>query len=178
MKRYEEEKKEIKGYNYPEKTLRLLSSLISLDDYPAHMKARDRLVKQGESILPVMHKLTESRSDIIRREAAKILKLLAHRSSIPVAIKLLEDRESDNRWIAAEILIATGRASLKPLLRELVENGASSFLRHGAHHVLSELVTADDPEELKEFLHVSLIGNELPDVIPVKAAQILHKKLI
>jgi HEAT repeat protein len=178
MKKYEEEKREIMGYGYPEKTLQLLTSLVSLDNYPAHMKARDKLVKQGESILPVMHKLIESPSDIIRREAAKILKIIAHRSSIPVAIKLLEDRESENRWIAAEILIATGRSSIKPLLRELIENGASSFLRHGAHHVLSELVAADDPEELKEFLNESLIGNELPDVIPVKAANILHKKLI
>lgn len=178
MKRYTEEKIELKEYGFPGRTQKLLTSLISLDNYPAHMKARDKLVKQGESILPVMHKLTESRSDIIRREAAKILKLLAHRSSIPVAIKLLEDRESENRWIAAEILIATGRASVKPLLRELVENGASSFLRHGAHHVLSELVKADDPEELKEFLHKSLIGNELPDAVPVKAARILNKNLV
>jgi HEAT repeat protein len=178
MKNHAEELKELKKLGISGKKLKLLTDLISTDNYMIHGKAKEKLLKKGEDILPLMHKLSGSRSDLLRREAAKILKLLPDESSIPFAIILLEDRVSEIRWIAAEILISVGRSSIRPLLRELVKNGASFFLRHGAHHVLSELLVEEDPEELKNLLHVSLSGNELPGRVPVKAAQILKKHLV
>lgn len=178
MNKYEDEKKVLKELGFSGKKLKLLTGLISMDNYETHKKAKNKILKEGEAMVPLMQQLAGSRSDLIRREAAKILKLIPRRSSIPVAIEMLGDRVSEIRWIGAEILIATGRGSIKPLLQELVNNGTSFYLRHGAHHVLSELIMEDDPQELKDFLHVTLSGDELPDVIPVKAEQLLKKHLV
>ena len=175
MKAMTEEKKELKYFGFPLKILKRLYSLIELDNYKEHIKAKQYFVKEGENILPVMHKLLKSHSRIIRKESIKVVELIAHKSSIPIAIDMLRDRETDIRWIAAETLIRIGRDSINPLLEALVANGTSYYLRQGAHHVLAELVNEKDPKELKQLVHVLRHGNEVPERIPVKAAHVLDK---
>ena len=68
-------------------------------------------------------------------EAAKIIELIANRTSIPVLIDLLEDTEFDIRWIAAEGLIKIGRRTIRPLLRSVRDGKNSILLNEGAHHV-------------------------------------------
>jgi len=177
MKHFSEEKKELTRYGFPEEVLPLLKDLLSPRNYTLHMHARKALVERGESILPVMHRLAESPSGIIRREAALILKQIAHPDSIPVAIRLLEDEVGDIRWIAAEILIAVGRISFRPLLSQLVERKVSHYLREGVHHVLYELIREDDPDELKDFYH-SVLKEVNRSIVVVKAAGILKHEVI
>jgi hypothetical protein len=178
VRTYAREKKELREYGFPDRVLTSLNDLMTLNNYHVHMKARKDLVKQGERILPVMYRLMKSDSVVIREQAAKIMKLIRHRSSIPVAIEMMEDSWGEIRWIAAETLIRIGRDSIRPLLKALVENGTSYYLREGAHHVLSELVTEEDPEELLYLLHVSLKGMDLPETVPVRAEKILNDKLV
>jgi len=166
---------ELRKFGFPHRILTRLFSLIDVNNYKKHIEVKENFVKEGEKILPVMHKLMKSNYKTTRKEAIKVVEMIAHKSSIQGAIDMLEDRESEIRWIAAEALIRIGRYSIKPLLEALVANGMSYYLRKGAHHVLSELVNKKDSRELKQFIHIIGLGSEAPEIIPLKAAKILEK---
>ncbi len=175
MNSMQDKKNELKQFGFPQQILSRLYRLIDKNNYKHHVVARENFVKENKKILPVMHKLIKSDYKIIRKEAIKIIELIAHKSSIPEAINMLEDMESEIRWIAAETLIRIGRDSIKPLLDALVANGVSYYLRQGAHHVLSELVNEDDPDELKQLVHDIKYSIKNSEVIPNKAAHVLDK---
>ncbi len=171
-----DEKKELKEQGFPQKTLFQLYRLIDVSDYHKHFKAKENFIKQGKAILPVMHKLMTSKYRVIRKEAIKIVRQIAHKSSIPAAIRMLNDPESEIRWIAAEALINMGRISIKPVLEALIFSGKSYFLRQGAHHVLAALIQDEDPKELKQLIKAIRHDSEAPEKIPVKAAIVLEKE--
>ena len=171
-----DEKIELQEKGFPQKILGQLYRLIDIGDYHKHHKAKEDFIEQGETILPLMHKLTVLKHKTIRKEAIKIIRRIAHRSSIPVAIRMLEDPENDIRWIAAEALINIGRISIKPVLEALVNNGESYFLRQGAHHILKALIKKEDPKELKQLIKLLRHGTEIPEGVPVKAAMALEKE--
>jgi len=174
MNRYKEELAELKSYGFDRHTTIQLEKLVQLDNYHEHITAKHILEKKGDAILPVLHTLTESKSAVIRKEAAKIIKYLGDLTSIPVAIKLLDDTDGDIRWIAAEALIYIGRACIRPILKALLENQHAYFLRVGAHHVFSELIRVRDPKELLELQEI-LLNGELQELIPVKIQKILKQ---
>lgn len=174
MNRYKEELSELKDFGFDHQTTLLLDSLVSLDNYHQHITAKHALENKGDEILPVMHALTDSRSALIRKEAAKIIKYVGDLTSIPVAIKLLDDKDGDIRWIAAEALIYIGRACIRPLLKALLDNQHAFFMREGAHHVFSELIRVRDPIELLELQQL-LLNGEYQEQIPVKIRQILNR---
>ena len=167
------EQKEIRGYNFPQRVAKRLFRLVETDNYREHVKVKKELVKEGEHILPFLHKLLSSDSRIIRKEVMKVIQLIAYKSSIPYAIDMLEDQVSEIRWIAAVTLIRIGRESIRPMLEALINDSKSYFLRQGAHHVLSELVFEDDPKELKQLVKLTKHNREAPEVVPVKAADAL-----
>jgi HEAT repeat protein len=172
------EKKELRKFGFSRGILSRLYTLIDLKKYNEHIKTRKDFIKEGDKILPVMHKLMKSDYKRIRKQAIKIVESIAHKSSIPVAINMLEDEESEIRWIAAEALIRIGRDSVKPLLEALVKNGSESYyLRLGAHHVLSELVNDKDSKELKEFVNILSHRGEIPEIIPARALKIVNMGL-
>jgi hypothetical protein len=157
MNRYTEEKNELKTYGFDEHTLERLNRLVSLNNYHKHIEAKNELVKMGKRILPVMNTLIKSELTVLRREAIKIIMLIANRSSIPMAIRML---------------IKIGRVSIRPLLKALIDDSHSYYLRKGAHHVLSELIRDYDAKEFKELLH--MLDGELLEIIPVKTLWILN----
>ena len=171
-----DEKYELQEQGFPRKTLLQLYALIDIGDYHKHFKAKEFFIEQGVTILPVMHKLMTSEYRVIRKEAIKIVRGIANKSSIPYAIRMLEDPESDIRWIAAEALIKIGRISIKPVLKALVLKGESYYLRQGAHHVLRALIKKEDAKELKQLIKVIRHGTDIPDTIPVKASLALEKE--
>jgi hypothetical protein len=175
MSLIENKRNELRNFGFPQRILTRLFRFINVRNYKVHIKVKEDFVKQGEKILPVMYKLLKSDYKTTRREAMKVVELIAHKSSVPVAIDMLEDRESEIRWIAAETLIRIGRYSIKPILEALVANGMSYYVRKGAHHVLSELVNQKDPKELKQLVHIIGLGSEAPEIIPMKAVKILDK---
>ena len=171
-----DEKYELQEQGFPRDTLSQLDRLLDLRDYHKHIEAKEDFIERGASILPVMHKLLMSKHWVIRKEAIKIIREIAHKSSIPAAISMLEDPESDIRWIAAEALINMGRISIKPVLEALVLDSESYYLRQGAHHVLKALINKDDAKELKQLLRVIRHNAKIPETIPVKAALALEKE--
>ncbi len=175
MNTIENEKEELRKYGFTKKVLLSLYELVDAENYRQHVKARKELVEQGEKILPVMYRLLKSEYHDIRREAIKVVQLIAHKSSIPVIIEMLEDSESDVRWIAAEALIRIGRKSIEPLLEALVADGKSAYLRQGAHHVLSKLANKKDSDKMRQLIHILGSGKEVPERIPVYAANTLKQ---
>jgi HEAT repeat protein len=173
MNSREEEKNELRQYGFPEEVLQQLYELTDVDDYDLHLKARRRFADGGEAVLPVMHKLLHSDQKVIRKQAVKVVELIAHQSSIDELLAMLEDDVSGIRWIAAEALIKIGRSSLRPLLKTLARRADSYNFRLGAHHVLAKLVHEDDPEELKHVKHLTRSGGDTPEIIPVHAARAL-----
>jgi len=177
MNKYSDERKEVGTYGFKDQTTDLLKRLVSLDNYHKHIDAKQKLEKQGKKILPVLYVLTHSKSDVIRKEAVKIIKVVGDRTSIPVAIKLLEDNDGDIRWIAAESLIHIGRQSIRPLLQAIYNNPEAYYLREGAHHVMAALIRDRDAKELKE-LHRSLLNGELLASMPLRISNILNNPKI
>ncbi len=178
MNKITSEKRELELCGIPQKTSKRLLGLISMKNYNQNIRSKNELIKEGEKILPVIHALTKSDYKSIRKEAIKVVKQLAHESSIPVAIALLEDRENDIRRIAAETLIRIGRSSINPLLEALVDNGISYYLRQGVHHVLSELICENDRKELKQLVNIIGRSKSIPERITVKAADNVNERLL
>jgi HEAT repeat protein len=175
MNAREEEKNELRQYGFPEDVLQQLYELTDVNDYDRHLDARHRFVDSGEAALPVMHKLLHSNQKVIRKQAVKVVELIAHHSSIGELLAMLEDDASGIRWIAGETLIKIGRPSLRPLLETLIKRADSYNFRLGAHHVLAKLVKDNDPEELQNIEEMTRSGGDTPETLPVHAARALQQ---
>jgi HEAT repeat protein len=124
----------------------------------------------GKTIIPQLHRLLDSDNGLLRMEAAKIVELIADRSSIQFLINLLDDKEFEIRWIAAEGLIKIGRRTILPLLRS-IRDGESSFLHNkGAHHVLLSLLNKSEKNKLTSLLQSLDNAQELGETAPVEAS--------
>ena len=74
-------------------------------------------------------------------------------AAIPDLIEALQDEVFDIRWLAAEALIAIGKESIEPLLRAVINQSNESFLREGAHHVITYIMSSISiTDELTEIL--------------------------
>ncbi len=154
-----------------------LSLLIkeSVDDknYTRKIDAGKTLEKMGKTIIPEMHKLLSSKNDLLRKRAARVVKLIADRSSVPFLIRLLNDAEFDIRWIAAVGLIRIGRRSIVPLLKSIRDGESSYFLNQGAHHVLDSLLYKKEKEGMNQLLLSLENYRELGETAPTEAAAAL-----
>lgn len=136
----------------PDNLIKLIKMSLEAKNFTKKINARSSLIKLGKTIIPQMHKLTESENVMLRMEAAKIVELIADKRSIPVLINLLDDEEFEIRWIAAEGLIKIGRRSIRPLLNS-VSDGKCSFLQSkGVHHVLENLLYQSEKKKLMSLL--------------------------
>ncbi len=102
-------------------------------------RARRTLVARGLEAIPSLLIALRDRTAQTRWEAAKALVSIPHADAAPALVEALEDKNGDVRWVAAEALIALGEAAVPPLLRALVANSGSVWLREGAHHVFHDL---------------------------------------
>jgi hypothetical protein len=157
----------------PVRVVQLIKASLDTTNVAKKLISRKTLVRLGKSILPQMYILLESEELPLRMEAAKIIELVANRTSIPVLIGLLEDTEFDIRWIAAEGLIKIGRRTIRPVLRAVRDGENSIFLNEGAHHVLNSLL--NDKEKKKEMSLLQSLENihSLGLTAPVEAAKSL-----
>jgi len=157
--------------DFPESLGKLIKTSLNSKNYRKRIDARSALVKMGKTIIPQMHKLLESESNLLRRRAVKIIALIADRRSIPVLINLLGDNNFEIRWIAAEGLIRIGRYSILPLL-ESVRDGDSSFIHNkGVHHVLLGLLNEKEKENLLSLFHSLDDYHELGETAPIEASK-------
>jgi HEAT repeat protein len=165
--------------DFPENVGKLIKESLDSKDYRKKINARRTLVKMGKKILPHMYSLLDSENNLLRMEAAKIVELIAERSSIPILINYLDDKEFEVRWMAAEGLIRIGRTSILPLLKS-IRDGKSSFIHNkGAHHILLSLLSDKEKEKVKPLIRSLDDYHELGETAPVEASNaiiILYRK--
>ncbi len=150
-----------------------IMDLLQDKNYRKRVTARKKLVSMGKMVLPEMVFLLASKNNSLRKEAAKVIELIADKKSIPVFIKLLDDTDSSVRWIGAEGLIRIGRDSIIPLLKFIRDKKSSYFQKQGAHHVFTSLFDTKEKNELKQLLN-SLAGHhELSETSVLEASKAL-----
>ena len=155
----------------------LIADLLDETDYRKKHNARKTLVKMGKKIIPDFHVLLKSKDDLTRREAAKVVQLVADLRSIPILISLLDDNEFDIRWIASEGLIRIGRKSIIPLLEAICVGKSSLFLDRRAHQILCSLLYENEKEQLKPLLLSLDNYHELGEIAPAEASKVLKAKI-
>jgi HEAT repeat protein len=101
------------------------------------------------------------------------LSQIADPRAAPALVRALEDKEFSVRWLAAQGLLAMGRNGLEPLLRELVRQSHSVWLRMGAHYVVRQL-SARDLKEVLQPLLAALDGLEPALEVPMAARAALE----
>jgi HEAT repeat protein len=156
--------------DFPDNVTLLIKELLDTKNSGKKLQARTHLIGMGKTIIPQLHRLLDSDNGLLRMEAAKIVELIADRSSIQFLINLLDDKEFEIRWIAAEGLIKIGRRTILPLLRS-IRDGESSFLHNkGAHHVLLSLLNKNEKNKLTSLLQSLDNAQELGETAPVEAS--------
>jgi HEAT repeat protein len=154
---------------FTDRVAALIPDLLDKKDFQKKINARRDLVLMGKSILPDIYMLLNSNNMSIKREAAKIIQLISDKDSIPILIRLLEIEDGTLRWIAAKGLIRIGRESIVPLLETIIETGNNYYLKLGTHHVLSELLTEEEKNEMKALLLSLKNHNNVAIAAPVEA---------
>jgi HEAT repeat protein len=150
----------------------LISDLASASGQ-ARTASRQALVSIGSPAVPFLIDATADPSEQVRWEAAMALSQIADPRAAPALVRALEDSEFSVRWLAAEGLLAMGRNGLEPLLRELVRQSDSVWLRMGAHYVVRQLSGRDLKEVLQPLL-AALDGLEPALEVPMAAAAALE----
>ena len=155
---------------FPARLVKIISEAIDESNIIRKIDARKHLVRMGKTIVPLLNKLLSSGNIVLRKEAAKIVSLIADRRSIPFLIELLNDKEFDIRWIAADGLIKIGRHSILPLLKSIRDGKSSLLLNEGAHHVLIELLKEDEKQRLESLLQSLDNHHTVGETSPTEAA--------
>ncbi len=116
----------------------LLADLTCPDGFNRLM-ARRGLVHIGKPAVPFLTRSLEDKEPLRRWEAAKTLSEIGDAQATDALIKALTDKVFDVRWLAAEGLCTIGVTALPALLKAVIKNPESIWLREGAHHILHEL---------------------------------------
>lgn len=155
---------------FPARLVKIVSESIDESNIIRKVDARKHLVSMGETVVPILKKLLYSGNVVLRKEAAKILSLIAYHRTVPLLIELLNDTEFEIRWIAAEGLIKIGRHSISPLLKSIRDGKSSLMLNEGAHHVLVKLLTEDEKQRLESLLQSLDNYHAVGETAPTEAA--------
>jgi HEAT repeat protein len=83
--------------DFPDNLARLIKGSLDNKNSGKKLTARSTLVRMGKTIIPQMHKLSDSKNGLLRMEAVKIVELIADRRSISLLINLLDDKEFEIR---------------------------------------------------------------------------------
>jgi len=157
----------------------LITKLDNADGF-VRENARSALISIGKEAVPSLMIVLKSKNLRIRWEAAKTLGAIADPAAIPSLIEALQDEVFDIRWLAAEALIANGRESIEPLLHAITNQSNESFLREGAHHVITYIMPSIPiTDELTEILKPlkSALDRGAPRVMGTAVAEVALAKL-
>ncbi len=143
-------------------------------DFFIRGRARGQLLKLGTEAIDDLAAALDCISDeLLRWEVVKILAQLHSPGTIPTLITTLEDQNFSIRWMAARGLIEAGEIAVKPVLKRLIENPDSAFLREGAHHFCNDLEHTDQHIHCRQLLK-ALEAPDAPENVAVVAAQLLN----
>lgn len=139
-----------------DKSIDLLFQKLADKNGLVRQHAREDLIEIGEPAVPTLIKGLSHKNKQVQWESAKALIDIRSPQAAPALVQSLMDDHPSIRWLSAEALIALGKNCIKPLLKELLDNYDSSWLRQGAHHVLHALEREDklnpDTRHLLEVL--------------------------
>ncbi len=152
--------------------VKLLVADLASNDGIVRVTARRLLATIGEDAIGELVKALKNKNQWMRWEAAKTLGQIGDPAAIEALTKALRDDFFDVRWLAAEGLIVIGRASVVPLLKAMVEQAESLWMREGAHHVLHDI----NKEGIEEILRPVMTA--LEDVEPSLAVPIAAEKAL
>lgn len=163
-----------KGTEHSEKVVALISVLGEKDGLKRR-EARFELEKIGRIATPHLIKALHNKDHTVRWEAAKALGTIKDPEAGPALVEALMDESFEVQWLAAEALIALKEQAIVPILRALVGNYESEYIRQGAHHVLHALERENrlDDYSLEALDEVRDIGPKEP--YPIKAKRALDK---
>ena len=102
----------------------------------ARRAARDALVTQGASVIPMLIAALQSPQHHVRWEALKALETVCDATVAPALVPVLNDEDFGIRYMAAEILGSLGDAGMIPLLQAYVHDNGNSWLTDSVHHAL------------------------------------------
>lgn len=147
-----------------------------LSDWDARIRhqAREQLVHQGQSALPLLLKKLSAPDWHIRWEAAKALGEIGDAAAIEPLVKLLQDDDTSVRWAAMGSLIQIGRPSLHALLLAITREFHSARFRQGAHHILHTLYNQGKLTAFEAQVFRALEGH----TTGIQAAEAANKILI
>ena len=174
MKTHNNSEIDIELKDFPGDLGLVIKDSVDEKNYSRQINAGKTLEKMGKTIIPEMHKLLNSKNNLLRKRAARVVKLIADKRSIPFLINLLDDKEFDIRWIAAVGLIRIGRRSIVPLLKSIRDGGSSYFLNQGAHHVFDSLLNEKEKVGMNQLLLCLEDYHELGETAPTEASSALR----
>ncbi len=134
------------------KQMEALVKDLTCDNVIKCQNARRTLVSIGHDAVPWLVEALGNKREWVRWEATKALGQIADPAATDALIKALQDDMFDVRWLAAEGLIAIGKKAVPPMLRDLIANPSSTWLREGVHHVLHDMDRGDWDEILKPVM--------------------------
>jgi HEAT repeat protein len=154
-----------------EAVISLIKSLDSRDGR-IRVRARQFLVSIGPLAVPALVEAMEDKDQHIRWESAKALGQIGDPLATQALIKALDDKIFEIRWLAAEGLSAIGRPAIIPLLKRLIEEPESPWVRDGVHYVLRNMETDASATKIQAVL------DTLEDVDAAIEAPIAAKEAI
>lgn len=165
--------KDKKGMQRSEK-IKSLIEVLGEKDGLKRREARFELEKIGRIATPYLIEALHNSNHTIRWEAAKALGTIKDPEAGPALVEALMDSSFEVQWLAAEALIALKEQAIVPILRALVNNYDSAYIRQGAHHILHALEREHrlDDYTLKALDEVRELEPEEP--YPMKAKRALE----
>jgi HEAT repeat protein len=165
--------KDKKGMQRSEK-IKSLIEVLGEKDGLKRREARFELEKIGRIATPYLIEALHNSNHTIRWEAAKALGTIKDPEAGPALVEALMDSSFEVQWLAAEALIALKEQAIVPILRALVNNYGSAYIRQGAHHILHALERENrlDDYTLKALDEVRELEPEEP--YPMKAKRALE----
>ena len=156
--------------------LDLVEVLYSKDGMKRH-QARVQLEKKGRKITPLLIGALKSDNTDVRWEAAKALINIKDPLAANALTESMMDEDYEVRWLAAEALIELGEEAIIPLLRKMLGNYDSLYLRKGAHHVLEVLKDQGGLDDDTIMVLDELGSIMTPEPYPLIARNVLESLL-
>jgi HEAT repeat protein len=113
----------------PDRQTKETARMLGLADEAKRLQARRSLELAGKKAVPVLIEALFKGTSIARREAAEALVTIRDARTAPALICTLEDDDHDARWAAMRALVALDQAGLEALLKALMEDFSSVYLR-------------------------------------------------
>ncbi len=138
------------------------------------MQARETLICIGKIAVPDLTKALSNPNVQLRWQVIKVLEGILDPSTVPALVEYLKDENAGIRWASAEALIKFNRTSLPALLKALVHESDSIWLRQSAHHILRVLKESGRLNQIEENVYEALEDVEPSIAVPWAAQKALE----